>query len=117
MTQEKSGPDATPRIGLDLGRQILEEPSGSDQQVGPSEERIRQRAYEVWESEGRSGDPQDHWYRAERELAEAQQEQSAPKPESPASGMASPGMAQVGNQKVPRPDKVSDRSVPDDVDE
>ncbi len=29
----------------------------------------------------------------------------------------SPGTAQVGNQKVPRPDKVSDRSVPDDVEE
>ncbi len=30
---------------------------------------------------------------------------------------AEPGMAQVGNQKVPRPEKVSDRSPPDDVDE
>ncbi len=29
----------------------------------------------------------------------------------------SPGTAQVGNQKVPRPDKVSDRAVPDDVEE
>jgi hypothetical protein len=28
-----------------------------------------------------------------------------------------PGVAQVGNQNVPRPDKVSDRSVPDDIDE
>ena len=30
---------------------------------------------------------------------------------------AEPGMAQVGNQKVPRPEKVSDRNPPDDVDE
>jgi hypothetical protein len=29
----------------------------------------------------------------------------------------SAGTAQVGNQKVPRPDKVSDRSVPDDIEE
>jgi len=26
-------------------------------------------------------------------------------------------MAQVGNRKVPRPGKVSDRSVPDDIEE
>jgi hypothetical protein len=32
------------------------------------EEKIRRRAYEFWESEGRSGDPVDHWLRAEREL-------------------------------------------------
>jgi hypothetical protein len=28
-----------------------------------------------------------------------------------------PCVAQVGNQKVPRPEKVSGRDVPDDVDE
>jgi len=108
MTQEKTGPDATPRIGLDLGRQVLEP---------PSEDMIRQRAHEIWAREGRSGDPQDHWYRAERELSEAPQEQSESKAEDPIPGKASPGVAQVGNQKVPRPDKVSDRSVPDDIDE
>ena len=117
MTQEKTGPDATPRIGLDLGRQIFDEPSGSNQHTGPSEERIRQRAYEIWESEGRSGDPQDHWHRAERELSEVPQEQSGPNSEDPGSGTASPGMAQVGNRKVHRPKKVSDRSVPDDIEE
>lgn len=77
MTQEKTGPDATPRIGLDLGRQVLEGPDVSDHQeerTGTNEERIRQRAYEIWEREGRSGDPQDHWHRAERELSETTQE-------------------------------------------
>jgi hypothetical protein len=117
MTQEKTGPDATPRIGLDLGRQIFDEPSGNDQQSGLSEERIRQRAHEIWESEGRSGDPQDHWHRAERELSETPQEQSGSNSEGSGSGTASPGMAQVGNRKVPRPRKVSDRSVPDDIEE
>jgi hypothetical protein len=34
------------------------------------EEGIRRRAYEIWEAEGRAGRPEDHWYRAERELAE-----------------------------------------------
>jgi DUF2934 family protein len=116
MTQEKSGPDATPRIGPDLGRQIFDEPSSSDQQTGPSEERIRQRAHEMWESEGRSDDSQEHWYRAERELAATQQEQPEPKEEAAAPGKASPGMAQVGSQKVPRPDKMSGRSVSDDID-
>ena len=71
MTQDKTGPDATPRIGLDLGRQIFDDQSSDRQedQSGMSQEKIRQRAYEIWEREGRSGDPEDHWYRAERELS------------------------------------------------
>jgi hypothetical protein len=76
MTQDKTGPDATPRIGLDLGRQIFDDPNGS-RQSGASEEAIRRKAYELWESEGRAGDPHDHWYRAERELSHSQQEQSS----------------------------------------
>jgi hypothetical protein len=31
-------------------------------------QRIQERAYEIWEQEGRSGDPEDHWFRAEQEL-------------------------------------------------
>jgi hypothetical protein len=34
-------------------------------------ERIRLRAYEIWENEGRNGDPMEHWLRAERELRPA----------------------------------------------
>jgi hypothetical protein len=37
---------------------------------GHREERIRRRAYEIWEQEGRAGNPDDHWLRAERELRE-----------------------------------------------
>jgi Protein of unknown function (DUF2934) len=34
------------------------------------EERIRQRAYALWQSEGhRDGRHEDHWHRAEREIA------------------------------------------------
>jgi hypothetical protein len=66
---------------------------------------------------GRSGDSQEHWYKAERELAVTQQEQPKPKEEAPAPGKASPGMAQVSTQKVPRPSKMSGRSVPDDSNE
>ena len=34
------------------------------------EERIRQRAYALWQSEGhRHGRHEDHWHRAEREIA------------------------------------------------
>ena len=35
------------------------------------EQQVRERAYEIWERDGRSGDPQDHWARAEQELAGA----------------------------------------------
>ena len=85
MTQDKTGPDATPRIGLDLGRQIFDDPNGShqeDRQSGAREEAIRRKAYELWENEGRAGDPHDHWYRAERELNQSQQEQSSATVES-----------------------------------
>jgi hypothetical protein len=35
------------------------------------EQEIRERAYEIWESEGRSGDPEDHWSRAKQALKDA----------------------------------------------
>ena len=41
---------------------------------GEQEERVRRRAYELWEQEGRAGNPEDHWIRAERELKELAQE-------------------------------------------
>ncbi len=44
--------------------------------MGNREDKIRVRAYAIWEREGSTGDPQDHWYRAERELSEAPQERS-----------------------------------------
>ena len=40
------------------------------------DERIRQRAYEIWENEGRTGNPEDHWFGAEQELATLGQERS-----------------------------------------
>ena len=35
------------------------------------EQRVRERAHEIWEQEGRSGNPQAHWARAEQEIAGA----------------------------------------------
>ena len=34
------------------------------------EDRVRRRAYELWEEAGRSGDPEDRWFRAEREVTD-----------------------------------------------
>lgn len=37
------------------------------------EQRIRERAYSIWESDGRlNGRHEDHWFQAERELGEAE---------------------------------------------
>jgi hypothetical protein len=47
------------------------------------DEKIRQRAYEIWESEGRTGNPEDHWFRAQQELADQGQEGSAATGEIP----------------------------------
>ena len=38
------------------------------------EDRIRQRAYELWQQAGETGDPEDHWLQAERELTSRQQD-------------------------------------------
>jgi hypothetical protein len=32
------------------------------------EEKIRARAYEIWERQGFTGDPEDHWLEAERDI-------------------------------------------------
>jgi hypothetical protein len=40
------------------------------------DETIRQRAYEIWENEGRTGNPEDHWFRAQQELDDQGQERS-----------------------------------------
>jgi hypothetical protein len=46
------------------------------------EEFIRNRAYELWEQEGhKEGQPEDYWYRAERELGGADTEDGAKAPE------------------------------------
>ena len=36
---------------------------------GDHESETRKRAFEIWEREGRCGDPAAHWFQAERELA------------------------------------------------
>jgi hypothetical protein len=36
------------------------------------EDRIRRRAYELWEAAGQTGAPEDHWLEAERELQSSQ---------------------------------------------
>src|ERR1700736_4282562 len=35
-------------------------------------ERIRERAYQIWEGNGRDGSPEEHWLQAERELLGSQ---------------------------------------------
>ena len=52
------------------------------------EDKIRQRAYELWESEGRAGSPEDHWLRAERELFDREPERSGATAEDAAAAAA-----------------------------
>jgi hypothetical protein len=59
------------------------------------QQRVKQRAYEIWESEGRpSGRHDDHWNRADRELGEQDQGRS-----SGAIGGAAKGHAKRGATK------------------
>jgi Protein of unknown function (DUF2934) len=41
------------------------------------EERIRRKAYELWEAAGQTGSPDDHWLAAERELQNMQDHSEA----------------------------------------
>ena len=59
------------------------------------QQRVKQRAYEIWESEGRpSGRHDDHWSRADRELGDQDQGRS-----SGAIGGAAKGNAKRGATK------------------
>jgi hypothetical protein len=60
------------------------------------DERIRQRAYEIWENEGRTGNPEDHWFRAEQELARQGQERSDATLENAPAAAAEPNSAATG---------------------
>ena len=46
-------------------------------------ERIRRRAYELWERDGRSGDAEEHWFRAEQELKRETTEEATRRESSP----------------------------------
>jgi hypothetical protein len=48
------------------------------------EEKIRVRAYEIWEREGYGGNPQDHWLEAERALQAEEQHQAVSSEDRPA---------------------------------
>jgi hypothetical protein len=41
------------------------------------DEKIRMKAYEIWERQGRTGSPDDHWFEAERELRAEEGQQGA----------------------------------------
>ena len=55
------------------------------------EERIRQRAYAIWQSEGHDhGRHEDHWHRAEREIAAEEAGSSKAPRRAPRSKQAMP---------------------------
>lgn len=71
------------------------------------EQRIRKRAYEIWESEGRrDGEELAHWHRARQETEASSVEQvnreatesfRADAPRSPSEGTAGLGMPPLGS--------------------
>jgi hypothetical protein len=78
-----------------LGRQAMDD----------WEEKVRVRAYHIWERQGRTGNPYDHWHEVERELraeetagtstdrAEATAEEATPVEAVEAARAATPGSA------------------------
>jgi Protein of unknown function (DUF2934) len=72
-------------------------------------ERIRRRAHEIWEREGRpEGRHEEHWTQARREV-EAEEGGSPPGPAGPDASPAdtvpdSPGPERAGGGRLPPPD-------------
>jgi hypothetical protein len=61
---------ATPAIKARVTRTAARTPEASARHEGDLQQRIRQRAYQLWESEGRpEGREQAHWQQAQRELS------------------------------------------------
>ena len=59
------------------------------------EEEIRVRAYKIWERQGRSGSPEDHWLEAERELKTEEAPTGAPQDRSEATVEEAPPVEAV----------------------
>lgn len=77
------------------------------------QDRIRRRAYELWEQAGRTGDPEDHWLRAEREMSENPDDTQA------TTENANPGAAAAAEVAVsagPQPNASLDRPAAEERD-
>jgi hypothetical protein len=74
------------------------------------EERIRQRAYMIWQSEGHQhGRDEDHWHRAEREIAA--EEAGAGKAPRRSAGSGKPPTEKSAIAK-PSPSRRADANMP-----
>jgi len=73
------------------------------------EDRIRQRAYELWEQSGHGGTPEDHWYQAEREFGSDGRDAATVEDAPPAAAVAAAGAANEG--AAPRPSRSRKRQA------
>jgi hypothetical protein len=77
------------------------------------EEKVRLRAYHIWERQGRTGNPDDHWQEAERELrAEEPAASSEDRPEATVEEATPVEAVEAAQAATPGPadDKGSSRS-------
>ena len=66
------------------------------------EDKIRVRAYEIWERQGRTGDPEDHWHEAEHELRAEEQATATSQDRSEATVEEAPPVKAVEAREVVR---------------
>lgn len=73
-TEKKPRAAARNATGTIYDQQVIEKESsagGNDSDAGGREQRIRTRAYEIWENTGRSeGSHETHWHEATRQIDE-----------------------------------------------
>ncbi|HXV24150.1 MAG TPA: DUF2934 domain-containing protein [Alphaproteobacteria bacterium] len=71
------------------GARVVASPS-SDEPLRPREDRIRERAYQIWQKEGRPlGHHERHWYQAEAEIRAGERTKSVPHPKTKNSSASS----------------------------
>ncbi len=74
IAREMTAPTATKPVT----RTVAAMPAASRGRQDDLHERVRRRAYELWESEGRpAGREHDHWFQAEREVVTTRRQHAA----------------------------------------
>jgi Protein of unknown function (DUF2934) len=67
-----------PTMTKSVTRTVAAIPAASRGRQEDLHERVRRRAYELWESEGRpAGREHDHWFQAEREVVTTRRQHAA----------------------------------------
>jgi hypothetical protein len=76
------------------------------------EDKIRVRAYEIWERQGRTGHPEDHWHEAERQVRAQEGSTESPQDHTDATVQEAPPIKAVEAVEVAHKGPANPRRSP-----